>query len=243
MAEASAPKLPVATGVLAEDIYVAGVEGGGTSWKVALGKVSPDLRSCKVIEWLEVPTHKPEETLPVINRWLKERQAQFNFVGIGSFGPVQPKRNKPNYGHITATPKVEWKFTDVVGPIMDGLVVPGGAPMPHQFDTDVNAPALGEFLLDGLREEGKSSLAYITVGTGIGVGTCASALLQGLLPVRTKPCSTTLHPITQKLHRVRVASRSRRVASRRVASHGMASHRITDCAQLTRICPRALSTP
>lgn len=40
--------------------------------------------------------------------------------------------------------------------------------IPCRFDTDVNAPALAEFLYDN--PDKTTSLAYITVGTGVGVG-------------------------------------------------------------------------
>ena len=41
---------------------------------------------------------------------------------------------------------------------------------PFKFDTDVNAPALAEFLKNRELNASLSSSAYVTVGTGIGVG-------------------------------------------------------------------------
>ena len=53
---------------------------------------------------------------------------------------------------------------------------------PCKFDTDVNAPALAEHLYN--RQGNDSSVAYITVGTGIGVGVI----------VNNKPVHGLLHP-------------------------------------------------
>ena len=41
---------------------------------------------------------------------------------------------------------------------------------PFKFDTDVNAPALAEYLKNRELNASLSSSAYITVGTGVGVG-------------------------------------------------------------------------
>ena len=55
------------------------------------------------------------------------------------------------------------KNTDVLG-----ILGVRHGEIPYKFDTDVNAPALAEYFLH--RESGTKSCAYITVGTGIGVG-------------------------------------------------------------------------
>jgi len=59
-----------------------------------------------------------------------------------------------------------WANTDVVGMVglRDEFI-----DIPYRFDTDVNAPALAEFKLNRANNSSTSS-AYITVGTGIGVG-------------------------------------------------------------------------
>jgi fructokinase len=69
-----------------------------------------------------------------------------------------------------------WGHTDVLG----GLGIRSFG-KPFKFDTDVNAPALAEFLKQKERL-GISSCAYITVGTGIGVGlVCNGQTVHGLM--------------------------------------------------------------
>ena len=55
---------------------------------------------------------------------------------------------------------------------------------PFKFDTDVNAPALAEFLRNRRLNDSLSSSAYVTVGTGVGVG----------LVVNGKTVHGLLHP-------------------------------------------------
>ena len=69
-----------------------------------------------------------------------------------------------------------WGNTDVLG----GLAIRSFG-KPFKFDTDVNAPALAEFLKQKVHS-GISSCAYITVGTGIGVGlVCNGQTVHGLM--------------------------------------------------------------
>jgi len=148
---------------------LAAVEGGGTTWVAALAKDQP----WNIIERAEWPTTTPAETLGCVRQWLDARK--FDALGVATFGPVDPKKGSPTWGHITTTPKPHWGHTDVVGRLWDGRV-------PCAFDTDVNAPALAESIHN--RRPGESSAVYITVGTGVGVG----------VVVHGQPVNGLVHP-------------------------------------------------
>jgi fructokinase len=137
-------------------IYAA-VEGGGTSWKVAL----VDAASWNVIEQTCFVTSTPEETLGNVRAWLSARNQRYHALGIASFGPVDARPDSPRYGSILSTPKDGWSNTDVLS-----LIGAKDQPnIPFLFDTDVNAPAMAEFLRLRERDPNISSCAYITVGT------------------------------------------------------------------------------
>jgi len=151
---------------------LAGVEGGGQSWVVALAY--EDSLS-EFLDMLTVVTTTPEETIGSLRAWLREKE--FDAVGIASFGPVDAKKSSAKYGFITSTPKPNWANTDVIGLLgmRDEF-----KHIPFAFDTDVNAPALAEYRM--FRKEGSLSSAYITVGTGIGVGlVCNGKTVHGLV--------------------------------------------------------------
>lgn len=84
-------------------VTFAGVEGGGTSWRVAIAVDSPD----NITEHASFPTTTPEETLGQVQAWLAQRQ--YDALGVASFGPVDPKEGSPTFGHITTTPKAGWQ--------------------------------------------------------------------------------------------------------------------------------------
>jgi fructokinase len=149
---------------------LAAVEGGGTTWRVALARDTPsNITEIKVFETGD----DAKAQLAQIRAWLDERK--FDALGIATFGPIDPKKSSDTYGFITTTPKPGWANVDVVGALSDGSV-------PVAFDTDVNAPALAEFKWNG--RPGETSCAYITVGTGVGVG----------LVVNGAPVHGLLHP-------------------------------------------------
>lgn len=138
----------------------AGVELGGTKCVCILGTGPDDVR-----EEARVPTTEPAATLAAIERVLdgwRGRGENVAALGIGSFGPVDLDRASPGYGRITSTPKPGWADTDVAGRLARRFAVPTG------FDTDVNGAALAEGRWGAAR--GLADFAYITVGTGIGVG-------------------------------------------------------------------------
>ncbi|QUT08084.1 ROK family protein [Sphingobium phenoxybenzoativorans] len=142
---------------------LAGVELGGTKIICILGAGPQDVH-----ERVELPTEAPDATLAAIADVL----ARWNHValGIGSFGPVDLDPASPTYGFITNTPKPGWQGTPLLG-------LASGRPI--AIDTDVNGAALAEGLWGGA--QGLTSWAYITVGTGIGVGSIvAGQPLRGL---------------------------------------------------------------
>jgi fructokinase len=83
-------------------------------------------------------------------------------VGVASFGPLDLDPASPHYGTMTTTPKVGWSGTPILPTLATAIHAPIG------LDTDVNGAALGEGRWGAA--QGMSRFAYMTVGTGIGVG-------------------------------------------------------------------------
>jgi fructokinase len=151
-----------------EVIAYGGIETGGSKWECAVGGGPDDLRAVETI-----PTTTPAETIGRAVAFF-EREGPVEAIGIGSFGPVDPKLSSPTWGYITTTPKPGWAYTDVGQEIRRRLSVPVA------FDTDVNAAALGEHRWGAC--QGLDTFCYITVGTGIGGGGMAGGKrLHGLL--------------------------------------------------------------
>ena len=94
-------------------------------------------------------------------------------IGIAAFGPVDLDTRSPTWGRILATPKPGWSDVSLAAPLERF-----GCPI--AVDTDVSAAALAEARLGA--GAGLGSLAYVTVGTGIGGGVfVADRTLKGLL--------------------------------------------------------------
>jgi fructokinase len=139
-----------------------GIEAGGTKFVCGVGTSSADLES------IEIPTTSPAETMPRVIDFFRGRKS-LRALGIGSFGPVDPRPSSPTFGYITSTPKTGWKDFDLAGTVRSALAVPVA------FDTDVNAAAFGEHRWGAAA--GVDTFLYVTVGTGIGGG----AMLEGRL--------------------------------------------------------------
>lgn len=138
---------------------LAGIELGGTKCVCTLA-YGPGA----IVAQETVPTEHPETTLPaiaaILSRW--SRDPGFAALGIASFGPVDLDPASPHWGHVLSTTKPDWPMTDVAGRLAAPFDVP------HGFDTDVNGAAFAETLWGCA--QGLDDFAYVTVGTGVGVG-------------------------------------------------------------------------
>lgn len=161
-----APKIPIP--------LTGAVEAGGTKFVCALGTGPGDVR---VVE--RIPTTTPDETLDRCVEFFRQAEAAhgggsaISAWGVATFGPAEVRRGASGFGRLTTTPKAGWGGADVLGPLRAFRDVPSG------FDTDVNGAALAEARWGA--GVGKSSVLYLTIGTGIGGGLCWHGRpLQGL---------------------------------------------------------------
>lgn len=145
------------------------LEAGGTKMVMAIFDEEGHFVDRKAI-----PTQTPELTMPEMIAYFSAHHIAA--LGIGCFGPVDLNPNSATYGHITATPKLAWRFFDIVGAFRRALNVPIG------FDTDVNGAAYAEARLGAA--SGLDSCLYVTVGTGIGGGVIVGG----------KPVHGMMHP-------------------------------------------------
>jgi fructokinase len=136
------------------------IEAGGTKFACALGRTPGE-----ILEETRIATTTPAATFGAVLQFFDAVQARHGRAaafGVASFGPVELDRRAPGYGRILPTPKAGWHDADLLAPLRTAYGRPVG------LDTDVNAAALAEQSLGAGRD--CSSLAYVTVGTGIGAG-------------------------------------------------------------------------
>ena len=134
---------------------VAGVELGGTKCVATLAE------GRTVLDQVHVPTTGPGETLGALAATLR-RWDGIAALGVASFGPIDVDPESPTHGFITSTTKAGWRGTDVLGALRTAVAAPTA------FDTDVNGAALAEIRWGA--GTGLADFAYVTVGTGVGVG-------------------------------------------------------------------------
>lgn len=137
---------------------VAGVELGGTKVVCTLASGLDDVRA-----EVRIPTTTPAETLGAVHDQLANwaRNEDVAAIGYASFGPLELNTAAPAYGRIVNTTKPGWSGADV-------LATGRAFNLPLGFDTDVNGAALAEGRWGAA--QGLNSFAYVTVGTGVGVG-------------------------------------------------------------------------
>jgi fructokinase len=140
-------------------VTYAGVELGGTKCVVILAHGPEQVIARKLI-----PTTSPDQTISCIESTLLgwKREQAFDALGIASFGPLDLDRQSAGYGHTTTTTKPGWSNVDLAPRLQSATGVPTA------FDTDVNGAAFAEMRWGSGR--GFDDFAYVTVGTGVGVG-------------------------------------------------------------------------
>lgn len=135
------------------------IEAGGTKFVCAVADASGQL-----IDNTAIPTTTPAETFSAVRQFFETRtnhDTTISGLGIAAFGPIEINPLASNYGSILKTPKPGWtgaSFVNAFSALKAPIVV----------DTDVNGACLGEFSQGAGR--GCNTLAYVTVGTGIGAG-------------------------------------------------------------------------
>jgi fructokinase len=151
------------------DRVFGGVEAGGTKVICVVGS-GPGA----ILDECRIEVTDPVPTLGAVVDFLRAATRggrRLDAIGVASFGPVELRRDHPDFGRITATPKPRWAGTDMIGPFAAAFGVPVG------FDTDVNAAALAEGHWGAAR--GLDTYVYLTIGTGIGGGVVADGRLVG----------------------------------------------------------------
>lgn len=138
---------------------IAAIEAGGTKFVCALAR--PD---GTIVARHRVPTTTPDSTFAQVRAFFARAAADHGAVagiGVASFGPLDLDPASPGFGAFTTTPKPGWsgaRWPDALAALA----------APLALDSDVNAAALGEWAHGAGR--GCATVAYTTVGTGIGSG-------------------------------------------------------------------------
>lgn len=146
------------------DKLIGAVEAGGTKFVLAVARMDGT-----IVERARIDTRSPAQTFPAMAAFFA-RHAKLAGIGIASFGPIDTDPASSAYGTVTTTPKPGWsgaRYHDA----LSGL----GAPI--LVDTDVNGAALGEWLKGA--GKGCETVAYTTVGTGIGTGVLHRGIARG----------------------------------------------------------------
>ena len=78
---------------------IGALEAGGTKMVCAVGR-----EDGTILEQMSIPTTTPEETIPKIISYFKEKD--ICALGVAAFGPVDVDPRSDTYGYILDTPKL-----------------------------------------------------------------------------------------------------------------------------------------
>lgn len=131
------------------------IEGGGSKFLCALAE--PDGR---VVATSQVPTGDVTRTLDEVIAFFAPHTPALHGLGLACFGPLALLGEAR--GTLLRTPKPGWSGAPIRARLADALGVA------VEVDTDVNGALLAEARWGAL--SGCASAAYVTVGTGVGVG-------------------------------------------------------------------------
>ena len=146
---------------------IGALEAGGTKMVAGVFSEEGDLLTQAIL-----PTREPVLTMPEIIGFFRENPV--DALGIGSFGPLDLRKDSPTYGYITSTPKLIWRDYPLLPELQAKLNIPCA------IDTDANAAVLAE--LERGIAKGLSNAVYVTIGTGVGGGISVSGqLVHGML--------------------------------------------------------------
>jgi fructokinase len=163
---------------------VAGVETGGTKILASLR----DLASGQTVaegKWATSSAERAADDLLGFLTSAVPDDDRLAAVGMAAFGPLIIDRSSPDYGQVQATTKPGWTGSNLRRQLEGRLGVP------VVVETDVNAAAMAEQALGA--GKGLPSVAYVTVGTGIGAG----------LAINGRSLGGALHPEAGHLRLVR----------------------------------------
>ena len=138
---------------------IGAVEAGGTKFVLALAR--PD---GTIVARARLPTQSPHDTFSAMADFFEQASASHGAIsafGIASFGPIDVNPASPNYGTITTTTKRGWPGANYREALARFDV-------PVRIHTDVVGAAIGEWVQGA--GKGATTLAYTTIGTGIGSG-------------------------------------------------------------------------
>ena len=133
----------------------------------------------QILEQLSITTTTPAETMPQIIEFFKAKLdvpegEKMAALGVACFGPVDVREGSKTYGTILNTPKIAWRNYPILKTLKEALNIPIG------LDTDVNASLLAETTWGAAK--GLTDAAYLTIGTGIGMGAMSGGnLIHGML--------------------------------------------------------------